>query len=86
MTDRILGHPQSIDALVAIDENTVCTGSSDGLIRCVVSRELKQLTQCRVVSVHPNKLLGVVGEHEDFPVERLALSGDKDRLVEMLTL
>jgi WD repeat-containing protein 55 len=27
--------------------------------------------------VHPNKLLGLIGEHEDFPVETLKLSHDK---------
>jgi hypothetical protein len=31
--DRILGHPNSIDTIVALNENTICTGSSDGLIR-----------------------------------------------------
>ncbi len=24
-----------------------------------------------IVQIHPNKLLGVVGDHEDFPVEML---------------
>jgi WD repeat-containing protein 55 len=27
------GHPQSIDSIVKIDEDTIATGSSDGLIR-----------------------------------------------------
>ncbi|KAI8976213.1 WD40-repeat-containing domain protein [Pilobolus umbonatus] len=31
--DRIVGHPKSIDALCKLDEDTVCTGSSDGIIR-----------------------------------------------------
>ena len=31
------------------------TGSSDGLVR--------------VVSIQPNKVLGVLGDHDDFPVE-----------------
>lgn len=55
------GHPSSVDALVAFDEDTVLTGCHDGLIR--------------VISVLPNKMLGVVGEHGEFPVEALALSG-----------
>eukprot|EP00741_Cyanophora_paradoxa_P004151 tig00000769_g4032.t1 len=63
VSDRFPGHPQSIDTIAKIDEDVICTGSSDGLIR--------------VVSVHPNKLLGVVGEHGEFPIERVALSGDK---------
>jgi len=35
------------------------------------------MTQVRVVGVLPNKLLGVVGSHEDFPIERLAISSDR---------
>ncbi|KAI8329773.1 WD40-repeat-containing domain protein [Choanephora cucurbitarum] len=31
--DRIIGHPNSIDAICKLDEDTVCTGSSDGIIR-----------------------------------------------------
>ena len=57
------GHPSSVDALVAFDEDTVLTGSQDGLIR--------------VISVLPNRMLGVVGEHGEFPVETLALSQDR---------
>lgn len=30
-----------------------------------------------VVQVHPNKLLGLIGDHEDFPVEVLKFSHDK---------
>lgn len=33
ISDRFPGHPQSIDAIIAIDEETIVTGSSDGLIR-----------------------------------------------------
>ena len=32
-TDRFPGHPQSIDAMLFVDEDTVCTGSSDGIVR-----------------------------------------------------
>jgi WD40 repeat protein len=46
--------------MLKIDENSVITGSSDGLIR--------------VVSLQPNKVLGVIGDHEDFPVEGLCRS------------
>ena len=48
---------------MAFDEDTVLTGSQDGLIR--------------VISILPNQMLGVVGEHGDFPVENLALSQDR---------
>lgn len=62
VTDRFPGHPQSVDTLLKIDEGTVCSGSSDGLVR--------------VLSIQPNKMLGVLGEHADFPVERIAKSCD----------
>ena len=48
---------------MAFDEDTVLTGSQDGLIR--------------IISILPNSMLGVVGEHGDFPVEALALSHDR---------
>ena len=38
------------------------------------------LLRSRVVSIHPNQFLGVIGEHEDFPIERLAYSRDKKYL------
>ena len=50
--------------MLKYDENTLLTGSSDGIIR--------------IVGIHPNKLLGMIGEHEeDFPVEKIALSRDR---------
>jgi len=66
VNDRFPGHPESIDALVKMSENIVVTGSSDGLIR--------------VVEILPNRLLGVVGEHENYPIERLKLSRDSNML------
>ena len=66
MKDRYPGHPNSIDTIVKIDEDTIFTGSADGIIR--------------VVQLQPNKLLGVIGDHEGFPVERIALSHDKSFL------
>ncbi len=56
---RFPGHPESIDALIAVNANMACTGSSDGLVR--------------LINVHPNTLVGVLGEHGDFPVERLCM-------------
>jgi WD40 repeat protein len=53
--DRYPGHPETLDCMVKIDESTILTGSSDGLIR--------------VVAIQPNKILGVVGDHDQFPVE-----------------
>ncbi|TBU52287.1 WD40 repeat-like protein [Dichomitus squalens] len=63
--DRIPGHPQSIDALCAIPsrysnaQSTILTGSSDGLLRAV--------------QLFPTKLLGVVADHGEFPIERIAV-------------
>jgi hypothetical protein len=69
-SDRFPGHPESVDALVKFDEDTVITGSSDGLLR--------------VLNILPNKLIGVLGAHaDDMPVERLALSQDRAVLASM---
>ena len=62
VSDRFPGHPQSIDGLLKVDEDTLLTGSSDGLIR--------------VVQVQPDKLLGVLGDHEGFPIEKLAFNSN----------
>ncbi|CAG9460369.1 unnamed protein product [Pedinophyceae sp. YPF-701] len=62
-SDRFPGHPSSVDAIAAYDDSTIVTGSSDGLIR--------------VLTVLPNRMVGVVGEHMDCPIERLAISADK---------
>lgn len=53
--DRFPGHPSSVDALCTLDDDTVLTGSSDGLIR--------------VVQLFPHKLLGIIGDHGGMPVE-----------------
>lgn len=62
-SDRFVGHPSSVDALLKLDEDTLLTGSSDGIIR--------------VVSILPNKMIGVIGEHGNYPIERLAFSCDQ---------
>ena len=62
-TDSFPGHPESVGALLKLDEQTVLTGSSDGLIR--------------VVGVQPSKLYGVVGDHGGFPLERMRWSADR---------
>lgn len=66
-SDRYPGHPDAVDSMLKVDENTLLTGSSDGMIR--------------VVGVHPNKMLGVVGDHENFPVEGMKYSRDRSLLV-----
>eukprot|EP00897_Mesotaenium_endlicherianum_P002095 jgi/Mesen1/1913/ME000143S00957 len=65
-SDRFPGHPESVDSILKVDEDTIVTGSSDGLIR--------------IVSILPNKMLGIVGEHADYPIERLAFSHDRKTL------
>ena len=65
-SDRFPGHPQTIDCMLKVDESTVITGSSDGLIR--------------VVAIHPNKVLGVIGDHDGFPVEGIQASNDRKYL------
>lgn len=56
--DRIPGHPSSVDTMCTLDDDTILTGSSDGLVR--------------VVQILPHKLLGIVADHGGMPVERLA--------------
>lgn len=60
------GHPASISSIVVVDNNSVFTGSSDGLIR--------------VVQVAPHKIYGVFGDCGDLPVEELRLSHDNSLL------
>ncbi|GAB6023440.1 WD domain repeat-containing protein 55 [Chamberlinius hualienensis] len=63
ISDRFPCHKPSIDCLVKVNENIVCTGSLDGKIRAV--------------SILPNKIIGIVGEHEDgSSIIDLALSSD----------
>jgi len=63
VSDRFPGHPASIDALLKVDEDTVLTGSSDGVVR--------------LVQIHPDKLLGVLGDHDGFPIEKLQFNAGR---------
>ncbi|ORZ01015.1 WD40-repeat-containing domain protein [Syncephalastrum racemosum] len=66
--DRIVGHPNSIDSICKLDEDTVCTASGDGLIR--------------LVGILPNEFHGIIGDHGDqMPVEHLGLTHDKKYLL-----
>ncbi|XP_039264760.1 WD repeat-containing protein 55-like [Styela clava] len=62
-SDRFPGHPTAVECLTTIDENVICTGSMDGMIRAV--------------HLLPNRFLGVVGEHHDMPVNKITVSYDK---------
>lgn len=63
ISDRFPGHPASIDALLKVDEDTVLTGSSDGILR--------------LVQIFPDKFLGVLGDHDGYPIEKLQFNADK---------
>ena len=68
-------HPVSVDALCGLPseihgvdmENTILTGSSDGLVRAV--------------QILPTKLCGVVVDHGDWPIERIAVGDGLSQLV-----
>ncbi|KAI8319631.1 WD40 repeat-like protein [Martensiomyces pterosporus] len=66
VTDRFPGHPQSIDSICKLTEDLCVTGSSDGLLR--------------IVQLFPHKLVGVAGDHESLPVEKVILSYDQQWL------
>ncbi|GAB1601786.1 WD repeat-containing protein 55-like [Argonauta hians] len=66
LCDRFPGHPMSIDCICPISEDIICTGSLDGAVRAI--------------NILPNRFLGVIGRHVDFPVENLSLSRDKKYL------
>ena len=88
ISDRFPGHPSSIDSLAVINEELLLTASSDGLIRYARRataparapddlpdmRSPPRRPRSRVVSIHPNELMGIVGEHADFPIERIKLA------------
>lgn len=61
ISDRFPGHG-SVDCLVPINDDIICTGSMDGIIRAV--------------NILPNRIIGVVGQHSDSTVENLATSRD----------
>ncbi|KAF8240958.1 WD40 repeat-like protein [Tricholoma matsutake] len=72
--DRVPGHPHSVDALCSLPSSipnvdtssTILTGSSDGLVRAV--------------KVLPTKLLGIVADHGDLPIERIGIGGGGSQL------
>ncbi|TFK31954.1 WD repeat-containing protein JIP5 [Crucibulum laeve] len=72
--DRVPGHPLSVDALCTLPAllpnvdtaSTILTGSSDGYVRAV--------------QILPTKLLGVVADHGEWPIERIAIGGGEGQL------
>ncbi|XP_060628655.2 WD repeat-containing protein 55 [Anolis sagrei] len=57
-SDRFALKAESIDCMVPITENIVCTGSTDGVIRAV--------------NILPNRVIGSIGQHVGEPIEQLA--------------
>jgi len=61
-TDRIPDeHPETIESFTKLDERTLITGCSDGVIR--------------VMQIHPNRVTNQVGDHDGFPVEGIKRHG-----------
>ncbi|XP_067422997.1 WD repeat-containing protein 55 isoform X2 [Emydura macquarii macquarii] len=59
-SDRFAVKAESIDCMVPVTENVLCTGSIDGVIRAV--------------NILPNRVIGRVGQHLGEPIEQLAKS------------
>ncbi|KAM7262260.1 hypothetical protein ACFE04_021337 [Oxalis oulophora] len=55
--------PNSVDAILKLDEDRIITGSENGIIS--------------LVGILPNKIIQPIAEHSEYPVERLALSHDR---------
>ncbi|XP_030506392.2 WD repeat-containing protein 55 [Cannabis sativa] len=55
--------PNSVDALLKLDEDRIITGSENGLIN--------------LVNILPNRIVQPIAEHSEYPVERLAFSHDR---------
>ncbi|KAK4401719.1 WD repeat-containing protein 55 [Sesamum angolense] len=55
--------PNSVDALLKLDEDRVITGSENGIIS--------------LVGILPNRIIQPIAEHSEYPVERLAFSHDR---------
>ncbi|KAF8169521.1 WD repeat-containing protein JIP5 [Pholiota molesta] len=72
--DRVPGHPMSVDALCNLPSDLpnvdtasmILTGSSDGYVRAV--------------QILPTKLIGVVADHGEWPIERISIGGGHGQL------
>ncbi|XP_054792503.1 WD repeat-containing protein 55-like isoform X1 [Prosopis cineraria] len=66
-SDRFIDlSPNSIDALLKLDEDRIITGSENGLIN--------------LVGILPNRIIQPIAEHSEYPIERLAFSHDRKYL------
>ena len=57
------GHPCAINCICKVGDGLVFTGSSDGIIRCI-----------EVSANSDGKFLGVLGEHDGYSIEGLAIN------------
>jgi WD40 repeat protein len=62
MSDRFTGHPSSVDCIVKLNDSVFLTGCFDGNIRAC--------------SIQPNRFIGVIGDHDEFPIQHLCVSSD----------
>ncbi|OWM66507.1 hypothetical protein CDL15_Pgr013724 [Punica granatum] len=58
--------PNSVDVLLKLDEDTIITGSENGLIS--------------LVGILPNRIIRPLAEHSEYPIEGLAFSHDRKHL------
>ncbi|VAH09668.1 unnamed protein product [Triticum turgidum subsp. durum] len=65
-SDRFLGHAQSVDNLLKLDEETLISAAADGVIR--------------LVGILPNQIIQPLAEHSEFPIEALGFSHDRKYL------
>ncbi|KAI8910947.1 WD40-repeat-containing domain protein [Gorgonomyces haynaldii] len=61
-TDRFPGHPMSVSSLVKMDDSSLLTGSSDGMVRAV--------------HILPNKLIGICADNGELSIESMSKSFD----------
>ncbi|KAJ7944022.1 WD repeat-containing protein 55 [Quillaja saponaria] len=63
-SDRFIDlSPNSVDAMLKLDEDRIITGSENGLIN--------------LIGILPNRVIQPIAEHSEYPVERLAFSHDR---------
>ena len=51
ISDRFPGHPMSIDCIVPLTPDIICTGSMDGVIRYVLARR-RERGICKARTIH----------------------------------
>uniref|UniRef100_A0A3Q3ITY6 WD repeat-containing protein 55 n=1 Tax=Monopterus albus TaxID=43700 RepID=A0A3Q3ITY6_MONAL len=66
-SDRFAIKAESVDCIVPITDNIMCTASMDGYIRAI--------------NLLPNRVIGCIGQHVSEPIEELAKSWDSRFLV-----